>query len=246
MTDQSPSDLVFFTKNLCLSQGNKTILRDINVDVSTQRIGIVGRNGSGKTTLARVLAGLLAPSSGSVSICGIDPAKDRKAALTTVGILFQNPDHQIIFPTVEEEIAFGLLQQGFDKAEAAEQVQSILKDFDKSHWAQAAVHQLSQGQKQLVCLMSILAMQPRVVILDEPFSGLDLPTKMQLARAFHRIDAAIVHVSHDPEALIDYDEILWIDEGTLKQHGPAKQVLPNFVDAMRKIGEADDLTHLTD
>jgi biotin transport system ATP-binding protein len=192
------------------------------------------------------LAGLIDVDSGVVTIGGIDPARDRKAAITIVGILFQNPDHQIIFPTVEEEIAFGLLQQGFPKREAAQMVAKMLVDFDKTHWAGVAIHQLSQGQKQLVCLMSVLAMQPRVVILDEPFSGLDLPTKMQLARYFTRIEAAIIHISHDPDVLKSYDHVLWIDDGALRQHGAAGDVLQDFVTEMQKIGEADDIADLAD
>lgn len=246
MVKQTKNIPTFALKNVFVTRDDKSILRDISVQIDVKRIGIVGRNGSGKTTLARVLAGLVESSSGTVQIGGIEPAKDRKAAINTVGILFQNPDHQIIFPTVEEEIAFGLLQQGFDKAEAANVVAKTLAEFGKSHWAKAAIHQLSQGQKQLVCLMSVLAMQPSVVILDEPFSGLDLPTKIQLARYFERITSAIIHISHDPDVLKTYDHVLWIDEGVLRGQGVPEVVLPEFLDQMKKIGEADDIADLAD
>ncbi|MDO6617387.1 MULTISPECIES: energy-coupling factor ABC transporter ATP-binding protein [Pacificibacter] len=246
MVKQTQDIPTFALKNVVVMRDEKSILRDISVQVTARRIGIVGRNGSGKTTLARVFAGLVEASSGTVQVDGIDPAKDRKAAINTVGILFQNPDHQIIFPTVEEEIAFGLLQQGFGKVETADIVAKTLAEFGKSHWAKAAIHQLSQGQKQLVCLMSVLAMQPSVVILDEPFSGLDLPTKMQLARYFERITSAIIHISHDPEVLKAYDHVLWIDEGALREQGVPEVVLPAFIDQMQKIGEADDIADLAD
>lgn len=97
----------------------RRILSDLSVDLTAQRIGIIGRNGSGKTSFARLLSGLVEPSNGTVRIDGLDPAKDRRAALSLVGILFQNPDHQIIFPTVVEELAFGLRQLGLDDPEAA-------------------------------------------------------------------------------------------------------------------------------
>lgn len=236
----------FCLKNLHVTRDEKSILRDVSVRVKARRIGIVGRNGSGKTTLARVLAGLVEAQSGTVEIGGIDPAKDRKAAIDTVGILFQNPDHQIIFPTVEEELGFGLLQQGHSADDTARMVAKTLDQFGKSHWAQVAVHHLSQGQKQLLCLMSVLAMQPRVVILDEPFSGLDLPTRLQLGRAFAQISADIIHISHDPDVLKTYDHILWIDKGTLRMQGAPDVVLSAFVGEMQKIGEADDIADLTD
>ncbi len=237
---------MFSLHNVTVTRDGKQILRDMTLQSSARRVGIVGRNGSGKTTVARVLSGLVEADVGEVEIAGIDPAKDRKAAINTVGILFQNPDHQIIFPTVEEEIAFGLLQQGHSKRDAAEIVAKTLRDFDKTHWAEAAIQHLSQGQKQLVCLMSVLAMQPKVVILDEPFSGLDLTTKMQLARYFDRIDSAIIHISHDPDVLKSYDHIVWVEDGTLRQQGAADDVLPAFEHEMKKIGEADDLAHLAD
>ncbi len=227
-----------------LSRDGKTLLSDIALSVPERRVGIVGRNGSGKTTLARVLSGLVAPDQGRVRVCGIDIARDRKAALRTVGILFQNPDHQIIFPTVEEELAFGLLQGGASKDEAAQQVAETLAKFDKSHWASAATHQLSQGQKQLVCLMAIIAMAPRVVILDEPFSGLDIVTRAQLTRYFDRIDATVIHISHDPEALRGYERVIWLDEGRIKQDGPAVPTLLAFASHMTELGGRDDISDL--
>ncbi|WP_324293009.1 ATP-binding cassette domain-containing protein [Roseovarius pacificus] len=94
-------------------------------------------------------------------------------------MLFQNPDHQIIFPTVEEEISLGLRQQDLLKQEAADRAAMTLSDFGKLHWASANISDLSQGQKHLVCMMAIIVMEPRLIILDEPFTGLDMQTKTQ-------------------------------------------------------------------
>ena len=223
----------------------KPVLRDISLRTDARRIGIVGRNGSGKTTLARVMAGLVTPDRGKVEIAGVEVARDRKAALGTVGILFQNPDHQIIFPTVEEEIAFGLTQMGQSKGEAADGTRQILERLGKAHWAKAAIHQLSQGQRQLVCLMSVLAMSPRVILLDEPFSGLDLPTARQLERIFDGLDVTLVQITHDPAALAGYDQVIWLDEGRIVEEGAAAPVLAAFTARMQDIGEGDDLSDLT-
>ena len=136
--------------NLSYAYEGRPVLHGISACLSARRIGIVGRNGSGKSTLARLFAGLIAPGGGSVSLNGIDPAKDRKAVLRQVGILFQNPDHQIIFPTVIEEICFGLRQLGHSKAAALQAAMRVLTDFGKPSWAEAPVTALSQGQKHLL------------------------------------------------------------------------------------------------
>lgn len=221
------------------------VLDGVSLRATERRIGVVGRNGSGKTSLARVMAGLVAADSGSVRIAGIDVATDRKAALGVVGILFQNPDHQIIFPTVEEEIAFGLTQMGRSKDAAAAEVAAVLAKFGKSHWAKAHVHQLSQGQRHLVCLMAVLAMGPRVIILDEPFAGLDMPTVAQLRRVLAGLDQTLVLITHHPQVLEGFDRVLWIDAGQIVQDGPAAQVTQAFVARMTQIGAGDDLSDLT-
>ena len=105
-------------QNVGVTLGGRAALAGITARLAEPRVAIVGRNGSGKTTLARVVAGLIAPDTGQARIGGIDMARDRRAALENVGIIFQNPDHQIIFPTVLEEVAFGLAQQGKRPREA--------------------------------------------------------------------------------------------------------------------------------
>ena len=106
---QSPKPLIHL-ENVSYAPDGVQVLRGVSIQATERRIGVVGRNGSGKTSLARVMSGLITPDEGEVLIDGVDAARDRKAALGRVGILFQNPDHQINFPTVEEEIAFGLTQ----------------------------------------------------------------------------------------------------------------------------------------
>lgn len=241
MTSTSP---LISLKGVAYTPGGVDVLREVSFESNDRRIGIVGRNGSGKTSLARVMAGLVAAHAGQVRIAGIDVAKDRKAALGVVGILFQNPDHQIIFPTVEEEIAFGLRQMGQSADTAAAAVAAILDQFGKAHWAQAPIIQLSQGQRQLVCLMSVLAMCPRVIILDEPFAGLDIPTTQQLARVLEGLDVTLVLITHQPSVLSGYDRVLWVEEGRIRRDGPMADVLPDFELHMNALGGGDDLSDL--
>ncbi len=234
----------FEFSNVSLEIEGKAIITDLSVRADEHRIGVVGRNGSGKSTFARLFCGLVKPTGGTVRVDGIDVYADRAVALSTVGILFQNSDHQIIFPTVEEELAFGLLQKGWNKNQASEKVEAVLESFDKTHWAKEAVHRLSQGQKRLVCLMAVLAMEPKAIVLDEPYSGLDIPTQMQLARALEAIPTMLVHIAHDPSHLADCSRILWIDEGRLAMDGPPLKVLPAFDARMRQLGGDDDISDL--
>lgn len=222
----------------------RILLDGISLQTDASRIAVVGRNGSGKTTFARVLAGLLPVQEGRVRVAGIDVAKDRRAALGAVGILFQNPDHQIIFPTVAEELGFGLRQMGLNAKEVSRSVHQLLQQFDRSHWHDVATDRMSHGQKQLLCLMAILAMEPRVIILDEPFAGLDIPTAMQLARILDRLDVALVHITHDPAAVASYERCVWLEAGKLERTGPAKPLLRAYKDAMVQRGGLDDLSDL--
>ena len=240
----APAAPLITLNDLCLTIEGRQVLSNISFETVARRIGVVGRNGSGKTSLARLMAGITTPDQGKVRIDGFAVAQNRKAALGTVGILFQNPDHQIIFPTVEEELAFGLRQMGLARGEAAQEVARVLATFDRSHWANAAIHQLSQGQRQLVCLMAVLAMRPKVILLDEPFAGLDIPTALRLSRRLDALPQTLVQITHDPAAVQHYDVILWLEAGRVVQSGPPAKVLPAFTSAMQEAGGTDDLAYL--
>ncbi|WP_311759968.1 energy-coupling factor ABC transporter ATP-binding protein [Paracoccus broussonetiae] len=230
-------------QGLHLAIGPRPIIQGIDLRLDAPRIGIIGRNGSGKSTLARLLAGLIEPTQGRVLIEGTDVCKDRKAAIATVGILFQNPEHQIIFPTVAEEIGFGLRQMGRSKAEARHATRAVLDRFDRAHWLDATTEALSQGQKHLLCMMAVMAMGPRWLILDEPFAGLDIPTRMQLARHLDRCGARLLHISHDSRDLAGYDHVCWLDEGRIVEAGDAT-VLQRFEMEMTREGAENDLADL--
>jgi len=190
------------------------------------------------------MAGLVAPSSGTVRVVGVDPARDRKAMLSAVGILFQNPDHQILFPTVGEELAFGLLQQGVPKSEAAARVKALLAVEGRSHWEAAATHTLSQGQRQYLCLLAVLAMAPDWLLLDEPYAALDLPTQMRLRRRLEGLKQRIITISHDPAAIEGADRVIWLEAGRVRADGAPRLVLDAFRATMAHLGAADADTDL--
>lgn len=219
--------------------GGTTVLHDISLHLTESRIGIIGRNGSGKSTLLRLMAGLISPSSGMVRVEGLDPARDRKGLLARLGILFQNPDHQILFPTVVEELAFGLIQQGMGKASAMEAARQRLAKEGRGDWADLSVSALSQGQRHWLCLLAVLMMQPDTILLDEPMAGLDLPTQARLTRAFAALPQRLITITHDPDLVRSADRVIWLEAGRVVAEGPPGKVLPGFLAAMADLGAAD-------
>ena len=217
--------------------GKERILENLNLSIKEQRVGFIGRNGSGKTTLLRILAGLQELNNGKVLIDGIEVAKKRKEAIKKVGIIFQNPDHQIIFPTVGEELRFGLTQLGLSKNEADLEVIACLKQYDKVDWFERSISTLSQGQKHLVCLLSVLLMKPRVLLLDEPFTGIDIPTQLKLEHYLSSLKQTIIHVSHVPETFENYQRLIWMDEGIIQADGTPKTVIKKYRTAMKNYDE---------
>ncbi|OYU20143.1 MAG: cobalt ABC transporter [Rhodobacteraceae bacterium PARR1] len=215
----------------------RVILSDLTLTLTEARIGIVGRNGSGKTSLLRLIAGLVAATAGSVQVDGVDPARDRKTMLSRLGILFQNPDHQILMPTVAEELTFGLRQMG--RADAETVARAALSAEGRSHWADQPVSTLSHGQKQWLCLMSVLLMNPATILLDEPFAALDLPTEARLTRRLAALPQRLITISHAPAAVASCDRVIWLECGRVRADGPATPVLAEFTEAMARLG-ADD------
>ncbi len=217
--------------------GKERILENVSLSIREQRVGFIGRNGSGKTTLLRILAGLQELNKGKVLIDGTEVAKKRKEAIKKVGIIFQNPDHQIIFPTVGEELRFGLTQLGLKKNEADLKVIACLKKYDKVDWFERSISTLSQGQKHLVCLLSVLLMKPRVLLLDEPFTGIDIPTQLKLEQYLSSLKQTIIHVSHMPETFADYQRLIWMDGGVVQADGTPKTVIKKYRTAMKNYDE---------
>ena len=217
-------------------------LGPVDLTVTERRVGVIGRNGSGKSTLSRLVCGLVAPTDGTLRVDGKDVARDRRAALRRVGMLFQNPDHQIIFPTVGEEITFGLRNLGRSRAGAEAEARAALADYGCGDWYDRTTGALSQGQRHLVCLIAVMAMRPRLVILDEPFAGLDLVATRFLDRQLELAAPSLLHVSHDLQALAGYDRVIWIDEGRVRLDGPALEVINAYRTAMEAVDADADLS----
>lgn len=211
-----------------LARGGRHLFAELSLTLDERRIGLVGENGSGKSTLLRLANGLLLPDSGRVLVGGRDTARSRKAVLAEVGFVFQNPDHQILFPTVGEEIAFGLTQRGLDRRSAQERARSLLEQHQCGGWEGRAVHELSEGQKQLVCILAVIGAEPRTVLLDEPFASLDLPTRLALGARLQGLSQHVVMASHDLELLADFDRVIWLQNGRVREDGTPDAVLGSY------------------
>jgi biotin transport system ATP-binding protein len=209
-------------------RAGRQVLAIAALRLATQRIGVIGDNGSGKSTLLRLVNGLLLPNSGRVVVGGLETARHRKELPARVGFVFQNPDHQLIFPTVGEEIAFGLTERGMPARQARQQALALLEQHGCSGWIDRNVNELSGGQKQLVCILAVLATEPSILLMDEPFSSLDLPTRLVLSRRITALPQQIVMASHDLDLLARFDRVIWLDAGRIRQDGSPAAVLSAY------------------
>lgn len=232
-TDTATRPSITFDK-VSLTRNNHRIFNTLSLQLYESRIGLIGHNGSGKSSLVRLINGLLQPDAGRIDVHGHNPSCGPEKMSTQVGFIFQNPDHQIIFPTVEEELSFGLLNQGVNKQQASRLVTDFLATHRRSNWAKQAVHSLSDGQKQLVCIFAVLLMNPNVLILDEPFSALDLPTRHQIMDLLSKLPQQILMISHELETLETFERIIWLEQGKVYKDGPPDQILPAYIAAAKK------------
>lgn len=223
--------------DVSLSLEGRQVFGPVSLSLQEKRIGVVGQNGAGKSSFLRLMAGLVKPDQGQVRIGDADVYADRKAALAGIGVIFQNPDHQILFPTVAEEIAFGLAQLGASKAESQAGALRVLHDQNRSDWADRSCYTLSGGQRHYLCLMAVLAMKPDVILLDEPYAGLDIPTSVRLHRQLAGVAQSLVMITHDPRTLDSYDRVIWLDKGVVAADGVPEKVLPQFEAEMARRAE---------
>lgn len=193
----------------------RSVLRGIDLVLPEQRIGIVGGNGSGKSTLARMINGLVLPSNGTVTVGGLDTARDGRAVRSQVGFVFTDPDSQIVMPTVAEDIGFSLRRSGLDAAARDQRVREALQRFGLDEHADHPPHLLSGGQKQLLALAAVLVRAPAVLVADEPTTLLDLRNARIVGDLLAGLPQQIVLVTHHFDLLADFDRVLVVDDGRI-------------------------------
>ncbi|MEU4804101.1 ABC transporter ATP-binding protein [Actinosynnema sp. NPDC023587] len=206
---------VFDLDGVRVAYDGRTVLDGVTVRLAERRIGVIGENGSGKSTFARLLNGLVLPDAGTVRVDGLDTADDVRAVRSRVGFVFQNPDNQIVFPIVAEDLAFGLKNIGLPKGEVPGRVAAALAGFGIAHLAERQSHLLSGGEKQLVALAAVMVMRPGAVVFDEPTTLLDLKNRNVIRAAIADMDPSAVVVTHDLELLGGFDRVLVIHQGRI-------------------------------
>ncbi|MCG6122398.1 MAG: energy-coupling factor ABC transporter ATP-binding protein [Microvirga sp.] len=212
--------------------GDAQVLSGLDLRLAERRIGIVGANGSGKSTFARLLNGLVIPTSGRVLIDGLDTRRDGRAVRQRVGFVFQNPDHQIVYPLVEEDLAFGLRNLGLRGSELEDRVTGALGRFGLTHLRKRSAHLLSGGEKQMLALAGVLAMGPSTIVLDEPTTLLDLRNKRRIASALASLEQQVVMVTHDLDLLADFDRVIAIEAGRILADGAPADSIARYVSLM--------------
>ena len=203
--------------------GRKPVLRDLDFCFCEgDSIGLIGPNGAGKTTLAHIVMGLIAPDAGEVLHRGkpVDGEKGFAALRREVGLLFQNADDQLFYPTVLEDVAFGPLNQGKSPAEATELAHETLARLGLTGFEDRITYKLSGGEKKLVSLATVLAMQPRALFLDEPTNALDVDTRHRLIHILNDLDLGRIIISHDYDFLAQTThDIYAMHDGTISFDG---------------------------
>lgn len=202
-------------EQVCVQRDAGPVLSDLSVSWRERRVGLIGGNGSGKSTLLRLLNGLVVASAGRLLVAGVDPAQEPKQARRLVGMAFQNPEHQLLLPTVAEDVAFGLSALKTPAAERAARCEAILSRLDLSHLRQRPCHALSGGEKQLVALAGVLVMEPKLVACDEPTTLLDLRNRNRVRDVLLSLSQPLVVATHDLELLAAFDRVLVLSDGRL-------------------------------
>ncbi len=205
-------------------EGGPMAVRDVSLTIERGSFhAILGQNGSGKSTLAKLINGLYIPTEGRVTVCGMDTQDDDKTweIRRRAGMVFQNPDDQLVCSAVEDELAFGLENLCVPPDEIRRRVDAMMAEFGLSGMAESDPAKLSGGQKKLVTIASTLILGPKVIVLDEPITGLDADSREMVLHAVERLKergCTVVAVEHDLSLASYADRILYLRDGKLNDN----------------------------
>ena len=217
-------------------------LDDVNLTIQRgEFVAIIGTNGSGKSTLAKHFNVLLQPTEGNVTVCGFDTLDDEHIwnIRQHVGMVFQNPDNQIVAAVVEEDVAFGPENLGVPSAEIRKRVDEALAAVNMTEYAEHGPNLLSGGQKQRVAIAGVLAMKPDCIVLDEPTAMLDPKGRLEVLETIHRLNKeegiTIVIITHFMEEAVTADRVVVMKNGVKLQEGTPREIFTQ-VDTLKDLG----------
>lgn len=224
------------------NQEPKQALSDINLTVNPgEFVGIIGHNGSGKSTLSKILNGIIVPDSGDAWIEGMNTKDAEKIwdIRKTAGMVFQNPDNQLVSSVVETDVAFGMENLGVPSDKIKEKVTEVLDMVGMSDYRKARPHQLSGGQKQRIAIAGILAMKPDCIIFDEPTAMLDPNGRGEVIKTILDLNRnhgmTVLHITHYMSELVNADRIVVMDNGKIVAVGTPRKIFSK-VAMLKKIG----------
>ena len=237
------SEKMISAENVHFSYDGKTeILKGITADIEKgQFVAVLGHNGSGKSTFARLINSILVPTEGKITVLGTDTSDEENLydIRRKVGMVFQNPDNQIVAAVVEEDVAFGLENTGVPPEEIRERVDEALKAVGMYEYRKHSPGMLSGGQKQRVAIAGIIAMRPECIVLDEPTSMLDPAGRKDVMNTIKKLCGSygitVLLITHYMDVAVQADRVIVIDEGRVILDGVPKNVFSN-VEILKKAG----------
>lgn len=210
---------------------SRSVLKKVNLTVKQgEFLCILGHNGCGKSTLAKLINGLFVPTDGKVLVDGMDTRNEDNILKirSTAGMVFQNPDNQMVATIVEEDVAFGPENLGVPQKELRARVDSALESVNMREFATSAPHKLSGGQKQRIAIAGIIAMEPKILIMDESTAMLDPKGRREVLETVHRLNKekgiTVIFITHFMEETVDADRIAVMGDGEIKMIGSPREI----------------------
>lgn len=210
----------------------RLVLDAVSLSIAGMRTAVLGANGSGKSTLSRLFNGLCLPDEGSVRVKGLDTRSHGRDVRRLVGFVFQNPDNQIVFPLVHEDVRFGLKNMGVARQDIDAKVEAALSRFGLWHLRDRHTHKLSGGEKQLLAIAGVVAMAPAFIVLDEPTTLLDLRNRNHVAQVMAGLEMPTLVVTHDLDLAAACERVLVLDQGRIIFDGEAGPAIAFYKEQM--------------
>lgn len=211
-------------------------LKNVNLSVNEgERLAIIGHNGSGKSTLAKLFNGLVLPDEGRVIVDGLDASQKKNVyeIRKRVGVVFQNPDNQIIASIVEDDVAFGPENLGFDRKETAKRIDFALSAVGMQDFRHRSPAHLSGGQKQRIAIAGVLALKPKVLVLDESTAMLDPQGRKEVLSVVNNLNrehkTTVINITHYMEEVVLADRVVVLSKGEIKMEGTPKEIFKDSV-----------------